>query len=175
MCASRFQRTLRETGATRAACAAQNRARQLRVKRVCSEIAALGFPPSAGVAPDPMKSGQPRAQLTVRAAFGYSRANLGSTRTLRGRSAQGARIVRPSIGGASGHIRHECGRRARRGRLFGRGRLLGWTCDIGGLGAVPPCRQPHRSRRHRAPKAPAEDLIRPRRPILSDCLVCSMS
>ena len=58
------QRTLRETGATRAACAAQNRARQFRVKRVCSEVAALGFPPLAGVAPDPLREGQHRARST---------------------------------------------------------------------------------------------------------------
>ena len=44
----------RMTGATRAACAAQNRARQFRVKQVCSEVAALCFPPPAGVAPYPM-------------------------------------------------------------------------------------------------------------------------
>ena len=40
-----------------------------------------------------------------------------------------------------------------------RGRLLGWTCDIGGLGAVPPCRQPYRSRRHRAQETPAEGNV----------------
>lgn len=56
--------------------------------------------------PCPMKSGRFRAQHTAtpagaapRAAFGYSRANGDSTRTLRGRSARGARIGRPSIGG----------------------------------------------------------------------------
>ena len=79
--------------------------------------------------PCPMKSGRFRAQHTAtpagaapRAAFGYSRANWDSTRTLRGRSARGARIGRPSIGGASGHFKHEGGRRARRGRCLGRGK-----------------------------------------------------
>ena len=79
--------------------------------------------------PCPMKSGRFCAQHTAtpagaapRAAFGYSRANGDSTRTLRGRSARGARIGRPSIGGASGHFKHEGGRRARRGRCLGRGK-----------------------------------------------------
>ena len=59
--------------------------------------------------PCPMKSGRFRAQHTAtpagaapRAAFGYSRANGDSTRTLRGHFARAARIVRPFIGGASG-------------------------------------------------------------------------
>ena len=131
MCASRFQRTLRETGATRAACAAQNRARQFRVKRVCSEVAALGFPPLAGVAPDPLREGQHSARPTARAAFGYSRGDWDSTRTLRGHFARAARIVRPSIGGASGHFKHEGGRRARRGRCLGRGGSIGSLGSIG--------------------------------------------
>ena len=76
---------------------------------------------AAGVAPDPLSEGQHRARPTARAAFGYSRGGLDSTRTLRGHFARAARIVRPSIGGASGHFKHEGGRRARRGRCCLRG------------------------------------------------------
>ena len=91
------QRTLRETGATRAACAAQNRARQFRVKRVCSEVVALGFPPSAGVAPDPLRGTTPRTINRPRGLRLFSR-QLGSTRTLQGHPVWGARIV-PRVGG----------------------------------------------------------------------------
>ena len=51
ICASRFVRISREVGGNAGGEAAQNRARQFRVKQVCSESAALGFPPPAGVAP----------------------------------------------------------------------------------------------------------------------------
>ena len=91
------------SGATRAAYAAQNRARRFSTKQACRKTAALGFPPPAGVAPYPLREGQHRARPTARAAFGYSRGDWDSTRTLRGHFALAARIVRPSIGGASGH------------------------------------------------------------------------
>ena len=52
--------------------------------------------------PYPLKSGQPRAQPTVRAAFGYSRGDWDSTRTLRGHFARAARILRPPKDSASG-------------------------------------------------------------------------
>ena len=91
------QRTSRETGATRAASAAQNRARQFRVKRVCSEVAALGFPPLAGVAHDPLRGTTPRTFNRPRGLRLFSR-QLGSTRTLQGHPVWGARIV-PRVGG----------------------------------------------------------------------------
>lgn len=73
-----------------------------RLSKLAEKLPRSVFRLAAGVAPYPMKSGQPRAQLTVRAAFGYSRGDWDSTRTLRGRFARAARIGRPSIGGASG-------------------------------------------------------------------------
>ena len=64
---------------------------------------------AAGVAPDPMKSGQPRAQPTVRAAFGYSRGDWDSTRTLRGRFARAARIGLAPVRARVGHLQGRCG------------------------------------------------------------------
>ena len=139
------QRLLRGDGGDAGGDAAQNRARRFGAKRVCPESAPLPghrfatryrsgdmrsvFLLRRASPPCPMKSGRFRAQHTAtpagaapRAAFGYSRANWDSTRTLRGRSARGARIGRPSIGGASGHFKHVGGRRARRGRCLGRGK-----------------------------------------------------
>ena len=54
--------------------AAQNRARRFGAKRVCPESAAFGFPPLAGVAPDPMRRGQFRAQPTACPAWSAPRA-----------------------------------------------------------------------------------------------------
>ena len=70
----------RMTGATRSACAAQNRARRFGAKRVCPESAALDFPPPAGVAPYPMREGQHRARPTGESARVSPRAAYASLR-----------------------------------------------------------------------------------------------
>ena len=74
------QRLLRGDGGDAGGEAAQNRARRFGAKRVCPESAAFGFPPPAGVAPDPAKSGHCRAQPTAKPAWSAPRAAYASLR-----------------------------------------------------------------------------------------------
>ena len=64
----------RMTGATRAAKPPKTERGAFPTKRACRESAALGFPPPAGVAPDPMRRGQFRAQPTACPAWSAPRA-----------------------------------------------------------------------------------------------------
>ena len=147
MCASLFSTdTPRDGGRGRRG--AQNRARQFRVKRVCSESAALGFPPCGGRRPRSIERGTtPRtiyrrigAYLASRGLRLFSRRlglNEDAAGTLRaGRENRSPpRLAAPSgspstrgifpLGARRDADSRTCGRRARRGRCLGRGGSIG--------------------------------------------------
>ena len=109
-CASAsLKRLFRETGATRATRSPKSERGTFGANKFARKVPRSLSRLRRASPPYPMRDGQHRAQSTdkpawsaSRAAFGYSRANGDSTRTLRGRSAQGARIGRPSVVGAAG-------------------------------------------------------------------------
>ena len=119
------------TGATRAACAAQNRARRFSCPTMLAEkTAALGFPPPAGVAPLSNEVGTiPR---TTHRNTGGSCASRGLRlfSRQRGLNEDAAGTIRAGRenrspvhwGARSDDDSRSCGRRARRGRCLGRGK-----------------------------------------------------
>ena len=128
--ASRLVRTTPRDGGDAGGDAAQNRARRFSCPtRLAEKTAALGFPPPAGVAPLSNEVGTtPR---TIHRNTGGSCASrglrlfsrrLGLNEDAAGTLRAGRENRSPVIGGASGHFKHEGGRRARRGRCLGRGK-----------------------------------------------------
>ena len=124
------QRLLRGDGGDAGGDAAQNRARRFGAKRVCPESAALGFPPSAGVAPLSNEVGTiPR---TTHRNTGGSCASRGLRlfSRQRGLNEDAAGTIRAGRenrspvhwGARSDDDSRSCGRRARRGRCLGRGK-----------------------------------------------------